>query len=81
MTADSGINSVDTRNLGRSGATPAPVRLFQACPDTSPHLAPLTNQSYGNPFDTHDGQTFLVNCRTHPSGRYVVLLNALGSPR
>ena len=47
MTADSGVNSVDTRNLGRSGTTPAPVRLFQACPDTAPHLAPLTNQSYG----------------------------------
>ena len=81
MTADSGINSVDTRNLGRSGTTPVPVRLFQACPGTSPHLAPLTNQSYGYPYDTHDGQTFLVNCRTRPSGRYVVLLNALGSPR
>ena len=81
MTADSGINSVDTRNLGRPGATPAPFRLFQACPDTSPHVAPLTNQSYGYPYDTHDGQKFLVNCRTRPSGRYVVVLNALGSPR
>jgi len=81
MTADSGINAVDTRNLGRSGSPPAPVRLFQACPDTSPHLAPLTNQSYGYPYDTHDGQKFLVNCRTHKSGSYVVLLNALGSPR
>jgi len=81
MTADSGINSVDTHSLGRSGTTPAPVRLFQACPETSPHLAALTDQSYGNPFDTHDGRTFLVNCRTHPSGRYVVLLNGLGSPR
>ena len=81
MSGDSGINSVDTRNLGRSGTTPAPVRLFQACPGTSPNLAPLTYQSYSFPYDTHDGQTFLVNCRTRPSGRYVVLLNALGSPR
>jgi hypothetical protein len=81
MSGDSAINSVDTRNLGRSGTMPAPVRLFQACPGTSPHLAPLTYQSYSYPYDTHDGQTFLVNCRTHPSGRYVVLLNALGTPR
>jgi len=80
MTADSAINSVDTRTLGRSGTTPVPVRLFQACPGTSPHLVPLTNQSYGYSYDTHDGQKFLVNCRTRPSGRYVVLLNALGSP-
>jgi Tol biopolymer transport system component len=81
MTADSGIYSVNTRDLGRSGATGTPVRLFKACPDTSPSLPPVTNQTYGNAFDTHDGQKFLANCRAHPAGRYVVLLNALGSPR
>jgi len=81
MTADSTIYSVSTRNLGRSNAMPSPTRLFKACPDTSPYLPPVTNGSFGWAFDTHDGQKFLVNCRAHPAGRYVVLLNALGSPR
>jgi serine/threonine protein kinase/Tol biopolymer transport system component len=81
MTADSAIYSVNTRNLGHSSAASAPVRLFKACPDTSPYLPPLTNGSFGWAFDTHDGQKFLVNCRAYPAGRYVVLLNALRSPR
>ena len=81
MTADFGIYSADTRNLGRSDATPPPVRLFKACPDTAPYLPPVTIQTYGWAFDTHDGQKFLVNCRAHPAGRYVVLLNALGMRR
>ena len=79
MTADFSVYSVDTRNLSRSGATPAPVRLFKACPGTAPYLPPLTAQSYGYAFDTHDGQKFLVNCRVRPAGRYVVLLNPLAS--
>ena len=77
MKADSSIYSVDTRNLDHSDVTPAPLRLFKACPDTGPYLPPLTRQSYGYAFDTHDGQKFLVNCRAQQAGRYVVLLNAL----
>jgi serine/threonine protein kinase/WD40 repeat protein len=79
MTADSVIYSVDTRSLGRADAVPAPVRLFEACPDTSPYLPPVMNQTFGWAFDTHDGQKFLVNCRAHPAGRYTMLLNALAS--
>jgi hypothetical protein len=62
---------------------PTPVRLFQACPDTTPSLPPLSNQSYGYTFDTPDGQKFLVNSRARAvtAGPYVVLLNDLGSPR
>jgi Tol biopolymer transport system component len=81
MTADSEIYAVDTRNLGRSTATLTPVRLFKACPETAPYLPPVTNQTWGYPYDTHDGRMFLVNCRAHPAGRYAVLLNALGSSR
>jgi Tol biopolymer transport system component len=77
MTPDSVIHAVDVRTLGQAGATPAASRLFEACPETNPANRALAGASYNTPFDTHDGQRFLVTCRVQPAGRYLVLLNWL----
>ena len=77
MSGDFNIHAVDTRDLNRASRIPTPTRLFKACPNTAPYLPPLTGQTFGYAFDTHDGQQFLVNCRVHPAGRYFVLLNPL----
>jgi Tol biopolymer transport system component len=79
MSPEFDIEAVSIRNLGRSDETPTPVRLFKACPQTAPVDPPMTGQTFGWPFDTRDGQKFLVNCRVQPAGRYVVLLNRLAS--
>jgi hypothetical protein len=71
------IHAVDVRTLGQAGATPAASRLFEACPETNPANRALIGASFNTPFDTHDGQRFLVTCRVQPAGRYLVLLNWL----
>jgi hypothetical protein len=35
----------------------------------------MTAQFWGIPFDTRDGQRFIVNCFTRPSREYVLLMN------
>jgi serine/threonine protein kinase len=66
--------SVATRNLGQSGATPRPSRLFIACPDTQP-VEQIGRAS--NPFDVGPDGRFLINCRTERPGQSRVLLNWL----
>jgi Tol biopolymer transport system component len=75
MSRDLSIYAVNTRDLGRSTTTPPPSRLFQACPGNQPATLPVTGVSYNYPFDTHDGQRFLINCRVEPPGQYRVLMN------
>ena len=61
MTRDSVIHVVDVRTLGQIGTTPVSSRLFEACPDTNPASRAQTGASFNPPFDTRDGQRFLVN--------------------
>jgi serine/threonine-protein kinase len=75
MSVDGSVFAVDTRNLGRTEAFPAPVRLFQACPATRPQGLPLRGEPIAPGFDTLDGQRFLVNCLLEPPGRFTVLMN------
>jgi Tol biopolymer transport system component len=69
MTRDrADIFAVDMRNLGRTKTLSTPVPLFRVCPGTQPlHDSP--------PFDTRDGQQFLVNCLVEPPGQFTVLMN------
>ncbi len=68
---DGSIFAVDTRNLGQTDTLPTPVRLFRACAQTEPPNL----ETLGSPFDTRDGQRFLVTCRLEPPGRFTVLMN------
>jgi len=79
MAPDSALYAVSAKNLGALATPVAPVRLFKACPNTLPFDPPETRQPFGWPFDTHDGQRFLVNCLVQPVGLYVVLLNPLAA--
>jgi Tol biopolymer transport system component len=75
MSLDSTITAVDLPPSSRAGGAVARSRLFQACPETG---SPA--RGVGFPFDTRDGQRFLVSCRVQPAGRYVVLLNWSAGP-
>jgi Tol biopolymer transport system component len=75
LSPDSSLYAVDTRALVRSATAPPAVRLFQACRGTQPSGIAGTGQTYWYPFDTHDGQRFLIDCQVQPAGRYHVLLN------
>jgi serine/threonine protein kinase len=68
MAPDGAINAVDTRDLGREETLPPPVQLFPTCPEARP-------QRDSPPFDTRDGERFLVNCLVEPPGRFTVLTN------
>jgi Tol biopolymer transport system component len=75
LSPDYGLNAVDMRELGRSSGVPQPMRLFQACRGTGPAAIAGTGNTYLYPFDTHDGQRFLIDCRVQPPGQYRVLLH------
>jgi Tol biopolymer transport system component len=77
MTRDSVIHAVDVRALGQAGSVLSDSRLFEACPEAAPATRAMSNNSYATPYDTRDGQRFLVNCRVQPAGRYLVLLDWL----
>jgi Tol biopolymer transport system component len=77
MSPDSAINSVDLANLRSTSTVPAPVKLFRACPQTVPFGAVGTNAPYLYPFDTRDGNRFVINCRVSAPGQFVVLLDSM----
>jgi Tol biopolymer transport system component len=68
------LYSIATRNLGQSGATPRPSRLFTACPETLPLEQP---GKASNPLDIGPDGRFLLNCRTERPGQSSVLMNWL----
>jgi len=68
------VYSMATRNLGQSGATPRPSRLFIACPGTLP-LEQMGRAS--NPMDIAPDARFLIDCRTERPGQSTVLMNWL----
>jgi hypothetical protein len=75
MSDDRIIYAVNTKDLGRASAPPLPARLFAACAGKGLTSPPGAGVSYDNPFDTHDGQRFLVNCTVEPPGKFLVLMN------
>jgi eukaryotic-like serine/threonine-protein kinase len=75
MSEDATIHGVPTRNLRIDGVVARPQALFRACPESSPESPPMTAQFWGNPFDTRDGNRFIVNCALPPSRDYVVLMD------
>jgi Tol biopolymer transport system component len=77
LSADNFIYSVDVSNLRPMPMVPAPVKLFQACPQTVPAGTVGSNAPWLYPFDTRDGNRFLVDCRVSAPGQFVVLLDSI----
>jgi Tol biopolymer transport system component len=75
MSEDATIHAVPTNALRIDGRVPGPKGLFRACPESAPLSPPMTAQFWGNPFDTRDGNRFIVNCTLPPSREYIVLMN------
>jgi Tol biopolymer transport system component len=66
--------SVNTRDLGRAPLS-EPVRLFRLCESSSGSTVPLRLASFINPYDTLDGNRFLVNCTIQPPNHFTILMN------
>ncbi len=75
--ADNFIYSVDLSNLRSTRIVPQQVRLFRACPQTMPAGTTGLNAPWLYPFDTQDGNRFLVDCRVNAPGQFVVLLDSM----
>ncbi len=75
LSADDVLYAVDATNLGAQASVPLPSRLFQACPGGRPMNLAATGQPYQGPYDTYDGERFLVSCRQEPVGEFLVLLD------
>ena len=75
MSGDDVVYAVDTTDLGIQGSVSLPSRLFQACPDARPIRLATGGTPYATPYDTNDGERFLISCREEPAGQFVVLLN------
>ena len=75
MSEDATIHSVAMTGLRIGGPVPRPHALFRPCPGSAPQALPMAAQFWGNPYDTRDGQRFIVDCTARPSREYVVLMN------
>ena len=75
MSEDATIHSVATSGLRIGGAVPRAHALFRPCPGSAPQAPPMTAQFWGNPYDTRDGNRFIVDCTARPSRDFVVLMN------
>ena len=75
MSEDGGMYVVDTAGLGGQESVSLPIRLFQVCPNTTPITLPAVGQPYNTPYDTLDGQRFLISCRDTAAGQFRVLLD------
>ena len=75
MSGDDVVYAVDTTDLGAKGSVSLPSRLFQACPEGRPIQLATAGTPYATPYDTRDGERFLISCRAEPAGQFIVLLN------
>ena len=75
MSGDDVLYVVDTSDLGIRDLVPLPSRLFQACPRGRPIGLPTTGRPWTHPYDTDDGERFLIGCREEPAGQFLVLLD------
>ena len=75
MSGDDVLYAVDTADLGRREPVTLPSRLFQVCPDGRPVSHATGGVPYSPPYDTRDGEQFLVSCREEPVGQFLVMLD------
>jgi hypothetical protein len=75
MSGDFRIQAVNTSTLHGPAAVPPPMALFKACPGTVPNGIPGRGEPFNQPYDTLDGQRFVLHCRAEPPGKFVVLVN------
>ena len=75
MSGDDVLYVVDTSDLGIRDLVPLPSRLFQSCPRGRPTGRPTTGRPWEHPYDTDDGERFLIGCREEPAGQFLVLLD------
>jgi serine/threonine protein kinase/Tol biopolymer transport system component len=75
MSEDATIHAVATRGLRMGGPAPRPHALFRPCPGSAPQAPPMSANFWGNPYDTSDGNRFIVDCIVRPSREFVVLMN------
>ena len=71
---DAFLYAVGTANLDK-GVTELPKKLFRACGDTRPPQQAERGTFFNYMFDTHDGESFLFNCRVEPPGTFNVVVN------
>ncbi len=74
MSFDGVVYAVDTVDLGRLQPIPLPSRIFQACPEGRP-IGQATAVPRVPPYDSVDGERFLISCRSEPTAEFLVLLN------
>ena len=75
MSEDHVLYAVDTANLGQREPVTLPSRLFQVCPDGTPLRRATAGQPYAFPYDTLDGEQFLISCREEPVDQFLVMLD------
>ena len=75
MSEDGGMHVVDTAGLGGQESVSLPTRLFQVCPNTTPIVVPAVGSPFNTPYDTLDGQRFLISCRDAAADQFRVLLD------
>jgi hypothetical protein len=81
MAPDYYIYSVDLSKLASARTVPPSTKLFRACPQTIPAAAVGAHTPWMYPFDTLDGNRFLINCRAIPPGQFGVLINSIFTSR
>ena len=75
MSGDDVLYAVDTANLGGREPVTLPSRLFQVCPDGRPINLATAGTPYASPYDTLDGEQFLISCREEPVSQFLVMLD------
>ncbi len=75
MSADFTIYAVTTEGLHLTGHVPRGEPLFRACPGSVTQGPPGRGAWWSNPFDTVDGNRFLVNCVQQSPDTFNVLMN------
>ena len=75
MSEDGGMYVVDTAGLGGQESVSLPIRLFQVCPNTTPIARPAVGAPWNAPYDTLDGQQFVIACRDAAADQFRVLLD------
>lgn len=74
MSRENFLYAVETAGLGSAGSVLSPRRLFKACPDGRPTTPAAVGAPWLPPYDTRDGERFLISCLP-ALGQFEVLLD------
>jgi hypothetical protein len=77
MAADYSIYSVDLSKFASTQTVPVPTKLFRACPQTIPAGVVGGHTPWLHPFDTVDGNRFLIDCRVSAPGQFEVFIDSV----